>query len=177
MNIDINLLPEELRPRPAVETRTLFLILLILALAGGCYLLYDAKSNAEAEMADLEKSIDQVNQQINNIRQQGQALKSSVDRLDTLTKSYESFVASRILWGSALERVQALKPTGVGMELGELTQKGNTLVIGGTSSGYSTIASYGRSLDRDTKFILSGWPKLNSATFSLTVSVAPGGGG
>jgi Tfp pilus assembly protein PilN len=175
MNIDINLLPEELRPRPAVEKRTLFLILLILALAGGCYLLFDAKSNAEAEMADLEKSIDQVNQQINDIRQQGQALKSSVDRLDTLTKSYESFVASRILWGNALERVQSLKPTGV--EIGELTQQGNTLLIGGTSSGYSTIAGYGRSLDRDTKFILFGWPKLNSATFSLTVSVAPGGGG
>ncbi len=99
MNIDINLLPEELRPRPPVETRTLFVILLILALAGGCYLLFDAKSDAEAEMADLEESIDKVNQQINDIRQEGQALKSSVDRLDTLTRSYESFVASRIIWG------------------------------------------------------------------------------
>ena len=175
MNIDINLLPEELRPRPAVETRTLFVILLILALAGGCYLLFDAKSDAEAEMADLEKSIDQVNQQINDIRQEGQALKSSVDRLDTLTRSYESFVASRIIWGGALERVQSLKPTGV--EIGALTQQGNTLLIGGTSSGYSAVTSYGRALDRDTKFTLSGWPTLRSATFSLTVRVAPGGGG
>ncbi len=175
MNIDINLLPEELRPRPAVETRTLFVILLILALAGGCYLLFDAKSDAEAEMADLEESIDQVNQQINGIRQEGQALKNSVDRLDTLTKSYESFVASRIIWGSALERVQSLKPTGV--DISALTQQGNTLLIGGTSSGYSAVTSYGRALDRDTKFTLSGWPALNSATFSLTVRVAPGGGG
>ncbi|TET14512.1 MAG: hypothetical protein E3J81_06555 [Dehalococcoidia bacterium] len=175
MNIDINLLPEELRPRPAVETRTLFVILLILALAGGCYLLFDAKSDAEAEMADLEESIDEVNQQINGIRQEGQALKNSVDRLDTLTKSYESFVASRIIWGSALERVQSLKPTGV--DISALTQQGNTLLIGGTSSGYSAVTSYGRALDRDTKFTLSGWPTLNSATFSLTVRVALGGGG
>jgi len=175
MNIDINLLPEELRPRPPVETRTLFVILLILALAGGCYLLFDAKSDAEAEMADLEKSIDQVEQQIDDIRQEGQALKSSVDSLRTLTNSYESFVASRIIWGSALERVQSHKPTGV--EITALTQQGNTLLIGGTSSGYSAVTSYGRALDRDTKFTLSGWPTLKSAIFSLTVKVAPGGGG
>ncbi len=175
MNIDINLLPEELRPRPPVETRTLFVILLILALAGGCYLLFDAKSDAEAEMADLEESIDEVNQQINGIRQEGQALKNSVDRLDTLTKSYESFVASRIIWGSALERVQSHKPTGVAITA--LTQQGNTLLIGGTSSGYSAVATYGRALDRDTKFDLLGLPTLRDATFSLTVGVTTGGGG
>jgi Tfp pilus assembly protein PilN len=174
MNIDINLLPEELRPRPAIETRTLFVILLILALAGGCYLLFDAKSDTEAEQADLEENIAAVNQQINDIRQEGQALRSSVDRLTTLTRSYESFVASRISWGDALERVQALKPAGV--EVDTLTEQGNTLEIEGTYLDSRAVASYFSALDRDIKFT-PGLMALKSATFTLTVRVAPGGGG
>ena len=39
MDIQINLLPDELRPRPPVETRTLLLVFLIVALIAGAALL------------------------------------------------------------------------------------------------------------------------------------------
>jgi len=178
MNVEINLLPEEFRPRAPVETRTLLVIVLVLALAVGCYFLYQAKSNAKAEIADLEKNIAAVNQQIDTITRDAQGLTNSISTLKTVTRSYESFVASKITWGDALARVQSHKPSGVA--LGGLTQKGNTLEIqgtaGGTSSSFSGVTSYGRALDGDTKFTLAGWPTLKSATFSLTIKVAPGGG-
>lgn len=178
MNIEINLLPEELRPRPPLETRTLLVIVLVLALAAGCYLLYQAKSDAEAGIADLEKNIAAVNQQIDTITRDAQGLTSSISTLKTVTKSYESFVASKVIWGDALARVQSHKPSGVA--LSGLTQEENTLVIQGTAGGASTsfraVTSYGRALDRDTKFTLAGWPTLTAGTFSLTIKVAPGGG-
>lgn len=178
MNVEINLLPEEFRPRALVETRALLVIVLILALAVGCYLLYQAKSDAEAEIVDLEENIAAVNQQIDTITRDAQALTNSISKLNTVTKSYESFVDSKVTWGDALARVQSDKPSGV--TLRELTQKGNTLEIQGTAAGspssYSEVTSYGRALDRDTKFTLAGWPTLTSVTFSLTIEVAPGGG-
>jgi len=176
MNIDINLLPEELRPRPPVETRTLLVIVLILALAAGCYLLFQAKSDAQAEIADLEKDIAEVNQQIDTITKDAQGLTSSISKLETVTKNYESFVDSRVIWGDALYRAHSHVPTLVGIS--KLTQDGNSLVIEGTAKKYSDATSYGRALDRDTKFTLAGWPTLKeAATFSLTIEVAPGGGG
>ncbi len=174
MNIDINLLPEELRPRPPVETRTLLVILLILALAAGCYLLFQAKSDAKAETADLERSIEDINDEIDAITGEAQGLMSSITMLETLTKNYEAFVNSRIIWGDTLERVEAHKPKGVAISA--LTEQGNTLVIQGTADGWDAVTSYGRALDRDTKFTLAGWPSWKSGTFSLTIAVAPGGG-
>lgn len=174
MNIDINLLPEELRPRPPIETRTLLVIVLVLALAGGCYLSYQAKSDAEAGIADLEKNIDAVNQQIDTITRDAQGLTSSISKLETVTKNYESFVASRVIWGDALERAYSHIPKGV--TISALTQNGDTLEVAGTASTYSAVTSYGRALDRDTKFTLAGWPTLSSTTFSLILKVAPGGG-
>jgi Tfp pilus assembly protein PilN len=91
-------------------------------------------------------------------------------------QSYESFVASRISWGDALERVRAHVPTGV--DIRTLTQSsGNTLVVEGTASNYSAVASYGRALDRDSKLDLAVLPKIDGTTYKVVVKVAPGGAG
>jgi len=176
MNIDINLLPEELRPRPPVETRTLLVIVLILALAVGCYFLFQAKGDADARIADLNNDIAQMEKDIAVISSDSQivALTNSISQLRTATRDYERFANSRIIWGDALERVQSHKPKGV--EIGPLSEKGDTLVIQGTAGGWDAVTSYGRALDRDTKFTLAGWPTWKSTAFSLTIEVAPGGG-
>ena len=174
MNIEINLLPEELRPRPPIETRTLLVIVLVLALAGGCYLSYQAKSDADDEIADLEDRVAGINQEIDTITEDAVGLMSSISNLRTVTKNYESFVASRVIWGDALERAYSHIPKGV--TISALTQNGDTLEVAGTASTYSAVTSYGRALDKDAKFTLAGWPTLSSTTFSLTIKVAPGGG-
>lgn len=178
MNIEINLLPEELRPRPPVETRTLLLIVVIVALAAGCAFLVQAKISTNAEIADLEKRIVAVNQEIESVsgNPEAIALIRSIDDLKAVKQSYDSFVASRISWGDALERVRAHVPTGVD-DIRTLTQSGNILVVEGTASNYSAVASYGRALDRDSKLALAGLPSIDGTTYSLIVTVAPGGAG
>jgi len=176
MNIEINLLPEELRPRPPLGTRTLLVIVLVLALAAGCYLLFQAKSNAEAEIADLDKDIERIEKDIAAISSNPEALalKSSISKLEAVQKNYSSFIASKIFWGDALERAQSVKPKGPGIS--ELTQDGNTLVIKGTADDTSDVDSYGRALDRDARFTLAGLWTWKAPSFTLTVVVAPGGG-
>ena len=175
MNIEINLLPEELRPRPPVETRTLLLIVVIVALAAGCGFLVQAKISTNAEIADLEKRIVAINQEIESVSGNPEAisLTRSINDLKAMKQSYDSFVASRISWGSALQRVEA-HATSVD-KISALTQSGNTLKIEGTASGYSAVASYGRALDRDSKLALAGMPSLTGTKYSLVVRVAPGG--
>lgn len=174
MNIEINLLPDELRPRPPVETRTLLVIVLVLALAAGCFLLFQEKSDAQAEIADLEDRIEDIEQERDTITKDAEGLASSISRLKTLTRNYESFVASRIIWGDALERVRSHQPNRV--DISALTEKGDTLVITGTADGgWDAVTSYGRALDRDTKFTLAGWPSWKTSTYSLTIEVAAGG--
>ena len=175
MNIEINLLPEELRPRPPVETKTFLVIVLILALAGGCYLLYQGKSDAEAEIAELESDIAQIEKDIAELSSNPEALalRNSISKLEAVQKNYNSFIASKILWGDALERAHSVKPNGP--EISGLTQNGNTLVIEGTAGDTGDVDSYGRALDRDTKFTLIREPSYRTSIFSLTVGVAPGG--
>ena len=177
MNIEINLLPEELRPRPPVETRTLLLIVVIVALAAGCAFLVQAKISTNAEIADLEKRIVAINQETASVsgNPEAIALTTSITNLKAMKQSYDSFVASRISWGDAVERVRAHVPTGV--DIRTLTQSGDTLVVEGTASNYSAVASYGRALDRDSKLALAALPSISGTTYSLIVQVAPGGAG
>jgi len=176
MNIEINLLPEELRPRPPVETRTLLVIVLILALAGGCYFLYQGKSDTDAEIADLENDIAQFEKDVAAITSNPEALalKSSISKLETVQKAYNSFVASKRFWGNALERAQSDQPKD--LKISGLTQDGNTLVIDGTAVDPGDVASYERALEnKPTKFTVAGLPKWSSPSFTLIVAVAPGG--
>ncbi len=178
MNIEINLLPQELRPRPPVETRTLLLIVVIVALVAGCAFLVQAKISTNAEIADLEKHIVAVNQKIESVSGDPEAIAliRSINDLNAVKQSYDSFVASRISWGDALERMRAHVPTGV--DIRTLTQSsGNTLEVEGTASNYSAVASYGRALDRDSKLDLAVLPKIDGTTYKVVVKVAPGGAG
>lgn len=179
MNIEINLLPEELRPRPPVETRILLLIVVIVALVAGCAFLVQAKSGTNAEIAELEKKIVEINQDIDDVSSNPEALEliRSISDLKAVKQSYESFLASRISWGDALERVRAHKPTGVD-NISALHQSGNILVVEGTASGgYRPVASYGRALDRDSMLALAVLPKIDGTTYKLVVTVASGGAG
>jgi len=181
MNIEINLLPEELRPRPPLESRSLLAIVVILALVAGCVFLYMAKGGAVSDKEDMEAQVASINQQIQALSADSEVatLTQSIAKLKAAEKSYDTFVASRIDWGDALERANALVPSGIYVT--KLTQSGSTLKIEGTASGYSAVASYARALDVDRRFVLSGVPYLSEGgeggnTFRIVVEVAPGGG-
>lgn len=176
MNIDINLIPKELRPKPFIDTRTFVLIVAVIVLGFGCFYFFNAKGNAQSDTASMEQEILRLNQQATSLstNKEAVALTKSIGQLKVAKQSYDSFLASRVLWGAALERLYALAPRGV--DINSIKQAGNGITIEGKASSYTDVADFARALDNDTGFSLAGLPSLKGDAFSLTINVAPGGG-
>jgi len=177
MNIDINILPAALRPKPLIDTRTFALVAVILLLGFGCFYFFNAKSDSQAGIANLGSQIETTQQQTATLSGNPEALNliSSISQLKAAKQGYEAFVASRVMWGNALAGVYSLVP--VGVSITTITQTGNALVIAGDASSYTDVSDYGRALDNDPRFFLAGLPSLKEdGSFSLTISVATGGG-
>ncbi len=176
MNIDINILPAELRPKALIDTRTFALIAVILLLGVGCFYFAHAKSGSQAQIANMESQIKTMQQQTATLSGNPQAVQllNSINQLKATKQSYDAFVASRVAWGNALDGVYYLVP--VGLNITSITQRSNTLVITGTASSYTDVSDYGRALNNDPRFSLVGLPSFSNGSFSLTISVAPGGG-
>ena len=176
MNIDINLLPEEVRPKPLIDTRTFGLIVLILILAFACVYVFMMKSDAQSDIATMETSIATMQREIASLSSNAEAIqltKSNQD-LTAAKQNYNAFVAGKILWGDALEGVYKLRPKGV--SIAQITQDGNTLRVAGTADSYTEVSSFARALHNDPRFTLAGLPTLiESQTYTLVISVAPGG--
>jgi len=179
MNIDINILPAALRPKPLIDTRTFALVVVILLLGFGCFYFFNAKSDSQAGIANLGSQIETIQQQTATLSGNPEALNliSSINQLKAAKQGYEAFVASRVMWGNALAGVYSLVPMGVNIT--SIAQTGNALVIKGTASsdiGYTGVSDYGRALDNDPRFSLAGLPSFSGGSFTLTISVATGGG-
>lgn len=175
-NIDINILPQEFRAKPMVDGRTFALIVLVVLLGFGCFYFVQAKMSAQNEIADLEASIATVQQQTTALttNKEAQSLTSSISQLKASQQSHVSFVASKVLWGDALQAVYELEPKGVSITA--ITQKGNSLEIKGTASTYTEVAEFGRALNNDSKFSLVGLPAFSPTGFTLNISAKAGGG-
>jgi len=175
MNIDINILPAELRPKPLVDTRTFALIVVVLLLGFGCFYFAHAKMDSQADIANMQSQIKTMQQQTTALTSNPDAvkLKNSITQLQAAQNGYKAFVASRVAWGNALIGVYSLVPMDV--DIASITQKGNTLVIAGTAPSYTDVSDYGRALNNDARFALEGLPSFTNGKFSLTISVAPGG--
>ena len=176
MNIDINLIPKELRIKPLVDGKTFAAIVVILLLGFGCFYFFNARSDSQAEIASLGSQIKTTQQQTAALSSNPEALNliSSISQLKAAKQGYEAFAAARVMWGNALAGVYFLVP--VGVDITTITQKGNALEIKGTASSYTDVSDYGRALDNDPRFTLAGLPSFGKGLFSLTISVAPGGG-
>ena len=181
MNIDINLLPEDLRPQPPIRARTLVMLVLIVALAGSGYFLFDMMSNAKAEttvseerIADFENTIDQIESELNSTsgNPQATALSAEVASKRTSRDHQSAFASSRIRWGSALESVYNYVPKGVA--LNSLTQAGNNLIVKGTASEFDDVTPFSQALDRDVKFRAPVGVSYESPDFSLNLTVETG---
>ena len=176
MNIDINILPAEMRPKALIDTKTFALIVVILLLGVGCFYFVYAKSSSQTDIANMESQISTMQQQATALKNNPDALKliDSINQLKATQQSYDAFVASRVLVGNSLSGVYSLVPAFVSVN--SITQKGNILVIAGSAPSYTDASDYGRALENDPRFRLVGLPSFSDGTFSLTVSVTPGGG-
>jgi len=183
MNVDINVLPQEFLPRPVIRLRTLLMLGVIIALASVAYLLFDLKSNAEDQVSSMEQNIASANaeieafsseQTLQEMTNEVNSLRNTVNQLTAHQGHYESFVASRVDWGDALRRVQSRVPSRVSITA--MTQNGNNmLTIQGTAPSYSYVTDYLRILDSDPILVQDGIPSWTDGVFSLKISVVPGG--
>jgi Tfp pilus assembly protein PilN len=178
MNIDINLLPKELRAKPLIDARTLVLIVLVVALAIGCYFAYHARSCAQAENASIQKQTETMEQEANSISSNPEAIQlyNSVRQLQAAQQEYTSYRASLVGWGDALTRVYQLVPRSVIVK--SISQSGNGLVVQGSTAAWSGVDEFVGRLSSDAGFTLQGLPTFDAVggTFTLAISVAPGGG-
>ena len=176
MNIDINILPKEMRAKPLVDARTVLLAVLVIALAYGCYFFYDARSNVQADNADMQTRIEELKAEATSVSTNPEAIQltKQISDINTAAQSYTAFVAGRVAWGDALYRVFSLLPKGVSIV--SIAQAGNNLTITVTASDYSYVADYGRDLHDDPRFVLLAVETLSSPNTSvISISVEPGG--
>jgi Tfp pilus assembly protein PilN len=176
MNIGINILPKELRAKPLLDTQTFALIVIIVLLAFGSFYFYHAKSSTQSDIANMQSEITTAQQQTKALSTNPEALNliNSINQLKAAQQSYNAFMTSRMLLGSALVGAYNLLPATV--DIGKITQSGNNLVITGTADSFTDVSDYARALNNDPRFTLLGLPSFNNGAFSLTVSVASGGG-
>jgi len=176
MNIDINILPKELRAKPLLDTPTFALIVIILLLAFGSFYYYHAKSNSQNDTANMQSQITTIRQQTTALSTNPQALSliNSINQLNAAKQSYSAFTASKMLLGDALAAVYETVPLGV--DIGTITQTGNTLLITGTAPSYTAVSDFGGALNNNSRFSLLGLPSFSNGAFSLTISVKMGGG-
>jgi Tfp pilus assembly protein PilN len=176
MNIAINILPKELRAKPLLDTQTFALIVVVVLLAFGSYYFYQAKISDQNSIADTQTQITAAQQQTKVLQSNPDALKliNTINQLKAGKQSYDAFVASRMLLGNAMVGVYALLPSGV--DISKITQKGSELVIAGTADTYTDVSDYGRALNNDPRFKLMGLPSFSKGSYTLTISVAQGGG-
>ena len=182
MNIDINILPRELRAHSALDPKMIVLIVLVGVLAGGCYYFFAMKSSGENDIAALEQSIASINREIDTVATNPEiaALNNSIKNLQTrinsmraANKHYDSFMASMLMLGDALYRITAYVPPAVDIQ--SVTQSSATLTIKGAASDYGNLTAYAYMLDKDEKLTLISLPPLSKGTFTIGVNVAMGG--
>jgi Tfp pilus assembly protein PilN len=152
VNIDINILPEELRPKPFIDTKTVGLIVVILLLCFGCYHFYQAKSNSQADITKMQGQIKTTQQQITSLSSNPDAKKliTSINQLKAAKQSYDAFVASRVLVGNALDGVYTLALGRVNIV--SITQSSSSLLIKGSATSYNAVSSYVSALENDPRF-------------------------
>jgi Tfp pilus assembly protein PilN len=175
MNIEINILPKELRARPLVDARTVILIVLVIALGYGCYFFYQARSDVQSKNAEIAARTAAIKQEVMTVstNPEAVALQNSIKQLQAAKQSYDTYMASKVEWGDALTQVYAAVPKGVSIT--NIAQSGNNLVITATASNYTAVAEYGLALDSEADFVLLGIPSFSGSTATLNIGVTPGG--
>ncbi|MBE0481394.1 MAG: PilN domain-containing protein [Dehalococcoidia bacterium] len=178
MNVDINLIPAELRAQPPVKSRTLVMILLVLVLAAAGFFLWESKNSAQSASTTLEKNIAALNAERNTLAGNKEAndLIKSINNKKTMATHHQAFLASRVNWGDALARAQSYVPQGV--MVSKITQKDAfTLEIAGSATSYTAVSSYFKLLNSDPVLSQAGVPpSWKESQFTILLRVAPRGG-
>jgi Tfp pilus assembly protein PilN len=186
MDVKINLLPEELKPKPIISMRALCLVLVVLALGYGCYHFYQVKAASEAEAAEVESRIEAIQSEMASLTSNPEArellgeiseAQQEIAGLEALVDDYEAWSASRIEWGEVVRTIVDWIPSGVTIDAIS-DSSGDTVEVGGAATSYERAAAYASALENDQLFSnvsVTQWGAQDK-TFLLILNVVPGGG-
>jgi Tfp pilus assembly protein PilN len=185
MNIDINLLPDEVRPKPPISMRMMGLLVVVLVLGYGCYYFYDLKAGTQSETAEVESRIAAIEDQAANMSSNPEAkevvaeiteYKEAIAELEAGATDYLRFAGTRVEWGEIVQRVSSRIVNGVTLD-SIVEGKSGRVEVGGVASGYERAAAFAASIENDELFDnvhASEW-NAEKGTFLLLVGVTLGG--
>ena len=122
MKIDMNLLPEEYRPKRWVLPLTVALALFVLAAIYYGYGFYAMNASANNELERLQSQLDSVNTEIQKVmadptmkeyEERIGETRAEIDKLKVMERDYETRNAERIYWKPVIQTIRELAPTDV----------------------------------------------------------------
>jgi len=142
MKVDMNLLPEEYRPKRWALPLTVGLIIVILAVGYYGYGFYGRNVAAQGELEQLQSQLDSINAEIQQVlndptieeyKTQIAEAEAEIDRLQVMEQDYEIRNADRVYWKPVLQVVRELAPTDV--KLTSFEQNDKELTVEGELTG------------------------------------------
>ena len=158
MKVDLNLLPEEHRPKRWALPLTVGLIIVILAVGYYGFGLFGKSADAHSQLEQLQSELNSVNAEIQKVINESPIAEyetqiaesqAEVDRLKAMEKDYAKHVAQRIYWKPVLQAVREEAPHDV--TLTSFEQNDNTLTLegelGGDVENAVIIVEYAKNLE------------------------------
>ena len=183
--IDLDLLPDEYKPRKVSKVTTVLvtLVVLMVCLAG---LLIFLKTNIDGKIGSLEDELFTVKADYNDavkLVKDGKALQVQIDaaesKLEAIEEDYEIYQEDLIVWSVIIKEIDDAIP-GTRLRLSSITQSGSSLTLQGTANEDSYIWNYATNLEEKeyfwdvtpTSIVSTG----ASSSFTITMKYGSGGG-
>jgi Tfp pilus assembly protein PilN len=183
--IDLDLLPDEYKPRKVSKLSTVLVIVVILmaCLAG---LLFFLKTNVDGKIESLEDELVTVTADYNGavkLVKDGKALQDQIDaaesKLEAIEEDYVIYKADLIVWSVIIKEIDDAIP-GTRLSLKSITQSGSSITLQGTANEDSYIWNYATNLEEKeyfwdvtpTSIVSTG----ASSSFTITMKYGSGGG-
>ena len=183
--VDLNLLPDEYKPRKVSKTSTVLVILVVVmvCLAG---LFIFLKTNTDGKIGTLEDELVTVTADYNvarNVVTEGKALQDQIDaaesKLEAIEGDYEIYKEDLILWSVIIKEIDDAIP-GTRLSLKSITQSGSSINLVGTANEDNYVYNYATNLEENEYFwgvtVKSIVSSGASSSFTITMKYGNGGG-
>ena len=179
--IDLDLLPDEYKPRKVSRLTTVLVILVVLMVCLAGLLIY-LKTDVDSKNSSLEGELATVTseyQKTVNLVNEGKAIQAQIDaaesKLEAIEQDYLIYQEQLIVWSIIIKEIDDAIP-GTRLTLKSITQSGSSITLQGTANEDRYIHDYAINLEEKENF----WdvtPTSFSATGSFTITMKYGSGG
>jgi Tfp pilus assembly protein PilN len=184
--VDLDLLPDEYKPRKVSKLTTVLVIVVILMVCLAGLLIY-LKTDADSKNSSLEGELATVTseyQKTVNLVNEGKALQTQIDaaesKLEAIEQDYLIYQENLILWSVIIKEIDDAIPGTTRLSLKSITQSGVSITLLGTADEDSYIWNYATNLEEKeyfwdvtpTSIVSTG----ASSSFTITMKYGSGGG-